>query len=113
MTERKEMLLTITLNHSPATDLDYLLHKNPARVQSFSLAFGSAHVFYPEATEQTCTAALLLDIDPVGLVRGRRGAAGDGMLQQYVNDRPYVASSFMSVAIAQVFSAARAFAACP
>jgi 3' terminal RNA ribose 2'-O-methyltransferase Hen1 len=101
------MLLTITSTNSPATDLGFLLHKNPARVQSFDLAFGRAHVFYPEASEARCTAALLLEVDPVGLVRGRRGPAGEGRaLEQYVNDRPYVASSFLSVAIAQVLRSA-------
>ncbi len=59
------VLLTITTTAPPATDLGYLLHKNPARVQSFPLAFGQAHVFYPEAEPERCTAALLLDIDPV------------------------------------------------
>jgi 3' terminal RNA ribose 2'-O-methyltransferase Hen1 len=99
------MLLTLTTTHRPATDLGYLLHKNPVRPQSFELAFGQAHVLYPEATDERCTAALILEIDPVGLVRNRRGPAGEGFaLQQYVNDRPYVASSFLSVAIAQVFS---------
>jgi 3' terminal RNA ribose 2'-O-methyltransferase Hen1 len=97
------MLLTITSTTAPATDLGYLLHKNPARIQAFELAFGKAHVFYSEATPERCTAALLLDIDPVHLVRGRHGA-----LEQYVNDRPYVASSFMSVAIAQVYGSALA-----
>jgi 3' terminal RNA ribose 2'-O-methyltransferase Hen1 len=98
------MLLTITTTYQPATDLGYLLHKNPARCQSFPLSFGQGHVFYPEAGNERCTAALLLDVDPVGLVRNRRGPAGEGhALEQYVNDRPYVASSFLSVAIAQVF----------
>ncbi|HLY97752.1 MAG TPA: 3' terminal RNA ribose 2'-O-methyltransferase Hen1 [Candidatus Angelobacter sp.] len=101
------MLLTITSHQTPATDLGYLLHKNPAHVQSFDLSFGKAYVFYPEASEENCTAALLLDIDPVGLVRRRRGPSGEGgTLDQYVNDRPYAASSFMSVAIAQVFGTA-------
>lgn len=101
------MLLTLTTTHTPATDLGYLLHKNPARAQSFPLSFGQAHVFYPEATPDRCTAALLLDVDTVALVRGQRGARGEGRtLAQYVNDRPYVASSFLSVAIAQVFGSA-------
>src|SRR5918997_7068782 len=95
------MLLTITNTRAPATDLGYLLHKNPARAQSFELPFGTAHVFYPEASSGRCTAALLLDVDPVGLVRG-----GDGTLRQYVNDRPYVASSFLSVAISRVYGSA-------
>lgn len=96
------MLLTITTTHQPATDLGYLLHKHPARVQTFNLAFGQAHVFYPEATADRCTAALLLDINPINLVRG----TNDFALGQYVNDRPYVASSFLSVAIAQVYGTA-------
>src|SRR5439155_7207665 len=105
--EGDPMLLTLTTTHPPATDLGYLLGKNPARLQSFPLSFGQAHVFYPEASPGRCTAALLLDVDPVGLVRGRRGPAGDGgLLAQYVNDRPYVASSLLSVAIAQVYGSA-------
>ena len=101
------MLLTITSTQAPATDLGYLLYKNPARNQTFDLNFGTAHVFYPVATEHACTAAMVLDIDPVGLIRNRRGPAGEGFsLEQYVNDRPYVASSFLSVAIAEVFGSA-------
>ena len=101
------MLLTITTTHQPATDLGYLLHKNPARLHSFALPFGEAHIFYPEANAERCTAALLLDVDPVGLVRNRRGPAGEGgTLEQYVNDRPYVASSFLSVAISRVLGSA-------
>ncbi|OUL32648.1 3' terminal RNA ribose 2'-O-methyltransferase Hen1 [Nostoc sp. 106C] len=95
------MLLTIATTHSPATELGHLLHKHPDRCQSFSLTFGQAHVFYPQAQPERCTAALLLDVDPVKLVRGK-GAR----LEQYVSDRPYVASSFLSVAIAQVFGTA-------
>jgi hypothetical protein len=107
---RSFMLLTVTTTHSPATDLGYLLAKNPSRCQSFSLSFGQAHVFYPIAREDECTAALLLDLDPIGLVRGREGGKerAGGELWEYVNDRPYVASSFMSVAIAQVFGSALA-----
>jgi 3' terminal RNA ribose 2'-O-methyltransferase Hen1 len=101
------VLLTISTTHRPATDLGYLLHKHPARVQAFTLPFGQAHVFYPEASEQRCTAALLVDIDPVGLVR-RGGRAGGFALAEYVNDRPYVASSFMSVAMITVFKSAMA-----
>ena len=101
------MLITINNTRPPATDLGYLLHKNPDRVQSFDLSFGKAHVFYPEATNESCTAALLLDVDPVALVRTRRGPSGEGgALDQYVNDRPYVASSFLSVAIARVLASA-------
>jgi len=101
------MLLTITTTHRPATDLGYLLHKSPFRVHSFEQVFGKAHVFYPEATQDRCTAALLLEIDPIGLVRNRRGPSGEAhVLEEYVNDRPYVASSFLSVAIARNFGTA-------
>ena len=103
------MLLTITTTHQPATDLGYLLHKNPSRLHSFELTFGQAYVFYTEANVERCTAALLLDVDPVGLVRNRKGPSGErGTLDQYVNDRPYVASSFLSVAITRVFGSALA-----
>ncbi len=105
------MLLTLTTKRTapqtPATDLGYLLHKNPSRAQSFELSFGSAHVFYPEVTAERCTAALLLDVDPVALVRSQSARSSEGRtLAQYVNDRPYVASSFLSVAIAQVLGSA-------
>ena len=101
------MLLTISTTYSPATDLGYLLHKHPARMQSFKLTFGQAHVFYPEARTEKCTAALLLDVDSVALVRRPHGQFAENFaLAQYVSDRPYVASSFLSVAIAQVFSSA-------
>lgn len=97
------MLLTISTTHQPATDLGYLLCKHPDRVQTFPLNFGKAHVFYPEATTQKCTAAILIDVDAVGLVRGK---GGERTLDQYVNDRPYVASSMLSVALSRVFGTA-------
>lgn len=103
------MLLTITTTHPRATELSYLLHKHPDRFQSFALSFGQAHVFYPEVSDARTTAALLLDVDPVGMVRGRNhGRHDSGPLGQYVNDRPYVASSFLSVAISQVLGTALA-----
>jgi 3' terminal RNA ribose 2'-O-methyltransferase Hen1 len=102
------MLLSITTTYVPATDLGFLLHKNPAKVQAFPLSFGKATVFYPESAAERCTAALVLDVDPIGLERDRRGPHGDTLLDQYVNDRPYVASSFLSVAIAQVYGTALA-----
>jgi 3' terminal RNA ribose 2'-O-methyltransferase Hen1 len=99
------MLLTISTTHQPATDLGYLLHKHPGRCQSFPLSFGEAHVYYPEASEIRCTAALQVEVDPIRLVRRGRGRRGFA-LAQYVNDRPYVASSFLSVAIGEVFGTA-------
>ena len=101
------MLLTISTDQNPATDLGFLLHKHPSRFQSFDLSFGQAHVFYPEAADNRCTVCLLLDVDPIGLARGkRRDNSGGFLLGHYVNDRPFVASSFLSVAISQVFGTA-------
>jgi len=96
------MLLTITTTHTPATDLGYLLHKNPSRLHPIELTFGDGYVAYPEASAERCTAALVVDVDTVGLVRRRDGQS----LAQYVNDRPYAASSFLSVAIAKAFGTA-------
>lgn len=100
------MLLTISTTHRPATDLGFLLHKHPDRAQEFALPFGRAHVFYPEAGDERCTAALLVEVDPVGLVRKGRGGAF--ALAAYVNDRPYAASSLTSVALLTVFRSAMA-----
>ncbi|MDR1107510.1 MAG: 3' terminal RNA ribose 2'-O-methyltransferase Hen1 [Spirochaetaceae bacterium] len=97
------MLFTITYTGENPTDLGYLLHKNPARPQSADLSFGRVHVFYPETGPGRCTAALLLDIDPLDLVRGRRGGSG---IFDYVNDRPYVCSSFMCTAISGMYGTA-------
>lgn len=101
------MLLTLTTTHQPATDLGYLLHKNPSRMQTEELSFGKAHIFYPEASNERCTASILIEVDPVALVRGRRGPGGEGgQLEQYVNDRPYAANSFLSVAIGRMLASA-------
>ncbi|QKW07091.1 3' terminal RNA ribose 2'-O-methyltransferase Hen1 [Streptomyces sp. NA04227] len=107
------MFLTIETTgtpDAPATDLGFLLHKHPGRAQAFSTSYGTAHVFYPEAAAEQCRAALLLDVDPAALVRhGRgkgRGGAPDAAMAQYVNDRPYAASSLLAVAIGAVFSSA-------
>ncbi|MDD5681365.1 MAG: 3' terminal RNA ribose 2'-O-methyltransferase Hen1 [Candidatus Omnitrophica bacterium] len=101
------MLLTITNRTKPVSDLSFLLHKHPSKTQSFSMSFGAAHVFYPQVDDERCTVALLLDVDPIKLVRGsRKKSHGGGLLEQYVNDRPYVVSSFLSVAIAKVFGSA-------
>ncbi len=99
------MLLTITYTGENSTDLGYLLHKNPNRPQAFALNHGTAYVFYPTATEEKTTVALLLKIDPIELARGKVGSASRGLFD-YVNDRPYVASSFLSTALARVFGTA-------
>ncbi|MDQ6524520.1 3' terminal RNA ribose 2'-O-methyltransferase Hen1 [Nocardioides sp. LHD-245] len=101
------MLLTISTTHRPATDLGYLLHKHPDRVQEFAQSFGTATVLYPEAGEERCTAALLLEVDPVRLARRLGRSTPDFSLAQYVNDRSYAASSLLGVALADVFSTAR------
>ncbi|MFF3732035.1 3' terminal RNA ribose 2'-O-methyltransferase Hen1 [Streptomyces sp. NPDC002476] len=105
------MFLTISTTgdpERPATDLGFLLHKHPDKAQAFSTSHGTAHVFYPEASAERCTAALLLEVDPVALVRRgkRKGQAPDAALAQYVNDRPYAASSLLSVAMSTVFKSA-------
>ncbi|MEV3886996.1 3' terminal RNA ribose 2'-O-methyltransferase Hen1 [Streptomyces griseoincarnatus] len=107
------MFLTISTTGSaqrPATDLGHLLHKHPEKAQAFSTSYGTAHVLYPEADAERCTAALLLEVDAVALVRRRkgkgRGGAPDAALAQYVNDRPYAASSLLAVALGSVFSSA-------
>jgi 3' terminal RNA ribose 2'-O-methyltransferase Hen1 len=103
------VLVTISTTLDPATDLGFLLHKHPEKVQSFPVTAGTAHVFYPEATARRCTAALLLEVDPVALVRGTRGQAAEAFtLGQYVNDRPYAASSMLAVALSRVFKTAMA-----
>ncbi len=101
------VLLTVTTTHRPATDLGFLLHKHPDRVQQFAQSFGTATVFYPEADEERCTVALVLEVDPVRLARSRARNSPDFSLAQYVNDRPYAASSLLGVAMADVFSTAR------
>ncbi|MCC2314360.1 3' terminal RNA ribose 2'-O-methyltransferase Hen1 [Cellulomonas xiejunii] len=103
------MLLTLSAAGPDAADLGYLLHKHPGRVQAFDQSFGVAHVFYPEASDERCTVALLLEVDPVGLVRQKgRSAPRDVAfsLAQYVNDRPYAASSMLAVALGKVFRTA-------
>jgi 3' terminal RNA ribose 2'-O-methyltransferase Hen1 len=98
------MYLSVATTHRPATDLGFLLHKHPGRVHETELAFGKALVFYPEATEARCEAALVLDVDPVALVRGK--GRGEGLIDQYVNDRPYAASSFLAVALGRALRTA-------
>lgn len=102
------MLLTISTTARPATDLGFLLHKHPDKVQEFGQSFGTARVFYPEAGQERCTVALLLDVDPIALVRSRSKNSPDFSLSQYVNDRPYAASSLLAGALADVFRTARA-----
>ena len=104
------MLLTISAERSSTletpSDLGFLLHKHPEKVQPFDVYGGTAHVFYPEVTDVRCTAALLVEVDPVALVRGRSGTRDGFALGQYVNDRPYVASSLLAVAMGKVFRSA-------
>lgn len=98
------MYLSVATTHFPASDLGFLLHKHPDRVHETEVGFGRAYILYPEASERRCEAALILDIDPIDLVRGR--GSSEGLLDQYVNDRPYAASSFLSVAMARALRTA-------
>jgi SAM-dependent methyltransferase len=101
------MVLSISTRRNPATDLGFLLRKHPDRTGAFRQTFGMAHVIFPEATAECCTCALIVEVDPVGLIRRRRGPSGEGgALDQYVNDRPYAASSFLAVALGDVFRSA-------
>ena len=94
------MLLTIETTHKPATDLGYLLHRRPGGVQTVEQSYGAMHIFYPAVAEDCCRVALLLDVDPVAMVRSRGiGSGGQWALGQYVNDRPYAISSLFSVFI--------------
>ena len=103
-------MLTITTTHQPATDLGFILHKHPDRVQQFPVTYGTAHVFYPQADQELCSATLVVEIDPIKLTK--RGSNNNPLpeeaLQDYVNDRPYAASSHLVVAMADVFSSAMA-----
>ncbi|MCF8609580.1 3' terminal RNA ribose 2'-O-methyltransferase Hen1 [Gordonia sp. HY285] len=101
------VFLTVSTTHRPATDLGYLLHKHPDRIQEFSEPTSTATVFYPEATAERCTAALLVEVDPIALARSRGKRSPDFALGQYVNDRPYAASSLLAVALGKIFSTAR------
>ena len=101
------MLLTLSMTVPDAMDLGFLLHKHPGRAQSFPVAVGTAHVFWPEATADRSTVALLLEVDPIALVRGKGTRGTDGFsLSQYVNDRPYAATSMLAVAVGKVFRTA-------
>jgi 3' terminal RNA ribose 2'-O-methyltransferase Hen1 len=101
------MLLSITTTYQPATDLGYLLGKHPGRFQTKALPFGNAHVFFPAATETACTACLVLELNPVELLKsGTNHFDGGFQLEHFVNDRPYVASSFLTTAISKVFGSA-------
>jgi 3' terminal RNA ribose 2'-O-methyltransferase Hen1 len=100
------VLLTITTTHRPATDLGYLLHKHPQNLHSRRQSYGVAHVFYPEVSDERCTAVLFVEVDPVGLVRDRKGFSSAGLMDQYVNDRPYAASSLLSAAMVDSFGSA-------
>ncbi len=99
------MLLELTTTHQPATDFGYLLHKHPDKLFSTELSVGNALVFYPEANEEICTACLLLDINPVDLVRGDK-SKNAFLSAHYVNDRPYTSNSFLSTAISKAFGSA-------
>lgn len=100
------MLLTITTTNQPLDDLTYLLHKHPDKIQHFSVSNGNVHFFYPEITAEKISATMLLEIDPIGLVRNSKDKPDAFVLENYVNDRPYIAGSMMSHAISEVLGTA-------
>jgi 3' terminal RNA ribose 2'-O-methyltransferase Hen1 len=99
------MLLAVTTTHRPATDLGFLLAEAPSRSRAFDLPFGRAAVYFPEATDDRCTAVLQVELAPAA--SGGRGEE-DAPLSRYVDDRPWAASPLLSLAIARVFGSALA-----
>ena len=102
------MQIELTLNAPEgadysARDLGYLLHKHPDHLHERDTGAGTAYIFFSEKDDAQSTAVLYLDIDAVELVRGKNKQS-DGLLEQYVNDRPFVANSFMSVALGRSFA---------
>lgn len=91
------MLFRLSTTHVPATDLGYLLHKHPAKMQKFNLSFGDAWVFYPEASEDRCEVALT-----VKRPFTRENPGGEA----YVTDLAYAAGSYLPAAIHHVFRTA-------
>ena len=104
------MLVSLTSTTPDATELGFLLHKHPDRLRSVDVGFGRAHVFYPEATPDRCTATLFVEVDSFAASKRhpRRQSFHLGGLEPYVNDRPYAASSMLSVAIGRLFRTALA-----
>ncbi|WNJ18733.1 3' terminal RNA ribose 2'-O-methyltransferase Hen1 [Pontibacter sp. G13] len=101
------MILKITQYGGDPNTLGFLLHKHPDRVQSVSLPAGKATICYPVKEADRITMVLVLELDGHALARKARShRKGDFALAQYVNDRPFVASSLMSTAIAQGFGSA-------
>lgn len=97
------MLFELTTTHTPATDLGFLLHKHPDKLHAIELTAGTAYVFYTENNEQRCTACLLIDINPVELVRGNKRAF---LQEHYVNDKPYTSNSFLCSALTKAYGSA-------
>ena len=54
-----------------ARDLGFLLHKHPDHLHTREVAAGNVSIFYPEVSDTRTTAVLHLEVDPVGLVRGK------------------------------------------
>lgn len=95
-------MLLIRTDYRPATDLGFLLHKHPGRMHVAEMPFGTARLLFTEASDEACAVAVIVEIDPIGLVRG----SGTNGQDQYVNDRPYVASSYLSSTLVEFFSTA-------
>ncbi|WP_037105749.1 3' terminal RNA ribose 2'-O-methyltransferase Hen1 [Rhodococcoides fascians] len=107
------MLLTMTADattdFTDTTDLGFLLHKHPDKVQTFGLSVGSATVFYPDASAESTCVAVVLDVDPVELGKTLpKYSPSEFALGRYVNDRPYAGASLLAVALSRVFKQAMA-----
>ena len=101
------VLLTIT-THQPATDLGFLLHKNPERLHDGGAvvragARRSTRRRPTSAAPPRCSSRSTRSAwSATARARGQRVRR----CAQYVNDRPYVASSFLRVAISKLFGTA-------
>ena len=102
------MLLTITTTHAPATDLGFLLHKNPERVHDDGhvVRRGPRRLPRGEPTSGAPRRCSSRSTRSASCATARARRATSFSLAQYVNDRPYAASSFLSVAINKVFGTA-------
>lgn len=73
------MVFTITYKGENTQDLGYLLYKNPYRPQSFDLSMGKAHIMYPEISDFRTTAALVMELDPLLLSKGKPSTGESGL----------------------------------
>ena len=61
------MIFSISTTHYPATDIGFLLHKNPDEFHKIPFNFGDVYIFYPYGSPELCMATLIVKIDPIKL----------------------------------------------